>query len=102
MKKYLIYVGLNDRITKNQEVSTIDAFKMLSNFAVKFVGYGTITEARGVYTHDDGTPVIENTLRCEFSGADFESVKKFAEAAKIALNQESVMFEEVQTNYQFI
>ena len=102
MKKFICYVGLNDQNTKKQEVSTLDAFKILSNIACSTVGYGTITEAHGVYTHDDGTVIDEVTLRCEFSGCELEKVKAFAIAAKNALNQESIGFEVVESNFSFV
>lgn len=100
--KYIIFVGLNDKDSHAQEVSTLDAYKLVSNLACTHVGFGTITEARGVYTHDDGTLVEEVTLRCEFSGAPLEKVKAFALAAKEALNQESVGFEKVQSEFNFL
>lgn len=102
MKKYIAFIGLNDKDSKAQEISTLDAYKIVSNLACKFIGYGTITEARGIYTHENGEIVEEITLRCEFSGADLEAVHKFAHAAKIALNQESIGLEEVESNFDFI
>ena len=44
MKKYICFIGLNDKDSKNQEITTLDAFKIVSNLACKFIGYGTITE----------------------------------------------------------
>lgn len=102
MIKYVLFVGLNDKETKAQEISTIDAYKILSNFACKFVGYGTLTEARGVYTHDNGEIVEEVTIKCEFCGAELDAVKEFAEAAKAALNQESLGFETIENSFDFI
>ena len=102
MKKYIAFIGLNDKDSKNQEISTIDAFKIVSNLACKFIGYGTITESRGIYTHDNGDIVEETTLRCEFSGAELEAVKAFCECAKKALNQESIGLEVVNSNFDFV
>ena len=102
MKKYIAFIGLNDKETKKQEVSTLDAFKVVSNLACVHIGYGTITESKGIYTHDNGEIVEETTLRCEFSGADLESVKAFCKAAKDALNQESIGLECVESQFDFI
>ena len=44
--KYIIFVGLNDKDSHAQEISTLDAYKLVSNLACTHVGYGTITEAR--------------------------------------------------------
>lgn len=101
MKKITIYVGLNDKNTHCQEISTLDAFKIASNLFADTTGGATITEARGVYTHDDGTIVIEPTLRCEIFGANMEQVKSAAGQLKILLNQESVAIEETEVNSMF-
>lgn len=102
MKKHIVFIGLNDKDSKCQEISTLDAYKVVSNLACEYIGYGTICEARGIYTHDSGEIVEEVTLRCEFSGADLESVKRFCQAAKVALNQESVALEILDSDFSFI
>lgn len=102
MKKFIIYVGLNDQETKNQEITTIDAFKVVTNICIKHVGGCTINESKGVYTHNDGTIVIENTLVCIIFSDDIDQVKKAACDIKTALNQESVIFETIETISTFI
>lgn len=102
MKKIILYLGLFDQNTKTQEISTIDAYKIASNLLAEYIGFGTITECSGVYTHDNGDVVREPSLRIEVSGADCEKMKRLASALKIAFNQESIMYEEVLTNYTFI
>lgn len=100
--KIIIFVGLNDQRTKTQEISTLDAYKIASNLLVDIIGFGTITEAKGIYTHDDGTIVQETTLRIEVSNIDVESMKKLAISLKTAFNQESVAFEVVQSEFTFV
>lgn len=56
--KYTLYIGLNDKDSKVQEISTLDAYKMIG----ALVGDCTIQEGRGLYTHQDGTTVLESTL----------------------------------------
>lgn len=76
--KYTLYIGLNDKDSKVQEIST-------------FVGDCTIQEARGLYTHQDGTQVLETTLVVQvidFSGA--LEIAPVVETIKTALNQESI------------
>lgn len=85
--KYTLYIGLNDKDSKVQEISTLDAYKMIG----ALVGDCTIQEARGLYTHQDGTTVLENTLIVQiidFSGA--LEIAPVVETIKTALNQESV------------
>lgn len=101
MKKFIIYCGLNDQVTKKQEITTLDAYKIATNIFVKTTGGATITEAMGVYTHDDGTIVTESTLRCEIFDADIATIEKAASQLKTALNQESVVIEQIETNSKF-
>lgn len=85
--KYTLYIGLNDKDSKLQEINTVDAYKLVGSL----VGDCTIQEARGLYTHQDGTQVLETTLIVQvidFSGA--LDVSPLVETIKTALNQESV------------
>lgn len=101
MKKFIIYCGLNDQVTKKQEITTLDAYKIATNIFVKTTGGATITEAMGVYTHDDGTIVTESTLRCEIFDCDIATIENAAKQLKTALNQESVVIEQIETNSKF-
>ena len=101
MKKFTMCIGLLDKDTKKQEINTIDAFKVASNIFEQTKGGATITEGRGVYTHHDGTIVIEPTLVCTIYGAEMQNIKEAADALKVALNQESVAIEETESNSIF-
>lgn len=79
--KFNLYIGLNDKDSKVQEISTIDAYKII----------GTITEGKGLYTHQDGTQVLETSLIVQiidFSGT--LDIVPVINSIKAALNQESV------------
>ena len=102
MTKYTLYVGLFDKETKRQEITTLDAYKITANIFKVTTGGATITEAVGVYTYDDGDIVIEPSLRCEIFGADSEQVYAAVKQIKVALNQESVVMEESEVNSRFI
>ena len=103
MKKITLYVGLNDKDSKVQEVSTLDAYKMVSNI----IGVGsTITEGRGIYKHDDGTVVFEVSLVVEILDLDntFDKgwVKNKVEQIKTTLNQESVAVQYQEVDSELI
>lgn len=103
MRKITLYIGLNDKDTKLQEVSTLDAYKMVSNV----IGVGcTITEGRGIYKHDDGTVVSEVSLVVELLDFDNtltkEWVKSKVEQIKTILNQESVAVQEQEVKSELI
>lgn len=78
MKKFTLYIGLFDKDSKQQEVTTLDAFKIATNLFVRHTGGATITEAHGIYTHENGEIVIEPTLRCEVFGATTEQIETVA------------------------
>lgn len=99
MKKCTIYLGLNDKITKKQEIETPAAIEILA----RYLKDATITEATGFYTHDDGTFVVEKTLKIEkidFPG-EFD-MERAAADLKQMFNQESVAVEFSEVDSQLV
>lgn len=90
IKKHTLYLGLNDKDTKVQQIATLEAYKIVSNILADRFGGGTIFEARGVYRHDDGTIVTENTLRIEILFADDAKIAELVALLKSIFNQESI------------
>ena len=84
--KYTLYVGLNDKDTKKQEVKTEEAMKVVSNV----VGDNTMQIVHGHYTHADGEQVDETTLKVELLFKDDASVRLYCNDLKRLLNQESI------------
>lgn len=95
MRKLTFYIGLNDKDKKVQVVNTLDAYRITMNI---FGVDATIKECKGVYTHQDGTVTFENTLEVVLLDFDNTLTKEWAiakaNAIKIALNQESVAYQE--------
>lgn len=102
MKTYTILLGLNDKDSKTQKYDTIEAYKIANNLVLSRIGYGTISQAYGVYTHEDGTPVVEVSLRIEIAGAERPKVTSMIEALKEVFNQESVMLSETESAVSFV
>ena len=94
IKKFTLYLGLNDKDTKVQMISTLEAYKVVSNILAKDFDGGTIFEAQGIYKHDDGTIVIEKTLRIEILFAELPQIKILVELLKKMFNQESIAVQE--------
>lgn len=91
MRKITLYVGLNDRETKTQLINTLDAYRIVTNV----LGVdSTITEAKGIYTHEDGAITSETTLVVMLLDFEHKMTKTWltdkVNAIKLALNQESV------------
>lgn len=91
MKKYTLYLGLNDKDTKTQLISTLESYKMVANI-LKSLNYdgATIFEAVGLYKHDDGTFVTESTLRIEILDFNKQGVNQLVDTLKAIFNQESI------------
>lgn len=102
MNKITLFIGLNDKDSKRQEITTGEARAILADRIAKKIGFGTVSLASGVYTHDNGATVIENTLRCEFYTENDAPVMEFAKWAKARLNQESIAVEVSEPAVQFI
>ena len=90
MKKFTLYMGLNDKDAKVQVISTIEAYKVVSNIIAKDFGGGTIFEAQGIYKHDDGKIVFEKTLRIEILFAEDLKIRALVDELKKIFNQESI------------
>lgn len=98
VKKFTLYLGLNDKDTKVQEISTIEAYKIVSNLISADFGGGTIFEAKGIYKHENGVIVTETTLRIELLFAEREQVRTLCTTLKKMFNQESIAVQEEVIN----
>ena len=100
MKKYTLYLGLNDKDQKIQLIETSKAYEMVQFILLNKVEGATIFQARGLYKHDNGQNVIENTLRIELLFTDEETVKSIVNTLKDVFNQESVAVQIEEINSQ--
>ena len=80
------------------------ALKIVSDLVVQTVGYGTIYNGNGIYTHINGSIVVEPSIIYFVDGAEEEEskIKNLAWMIKKALNQESIMMEKQQVNMCFV
>lgn len=99
--EYTLYIGLNDKDTATQKITTEDARAIVDEICLKHVGGFTSLEAQGGWTDDEGVIVRENTLVYVFYGADEAQITAVMDEVLIALNQSSVLMrkETVQTTY---
>ena len=92
--KVTLYVGLNDKDTKIQVIETRDAYVIAQGLTASITGGGTIYEAMGVYTHENGEIVQERTLRIEIFNSAIDRIRELVARLKTALNQESIIMQE--------
>ena len=104
MTRYTLTIGLFDKDTKKQKISTDMALRIVSDLVVQTVGYGTVYTGNGIYTHNNGSIVIEPSIVFFVDGEKDlkDKVKTLAWQIKKALNQESVMLEETVVKMEFI
>lgn len=94
MKQYNLYIGLNDKDTRVQSIPTSVALDHVYALAWELFDGVTVTTGHGVYTHDDGEKIVENTVIvtvCDYDDSKADAVRTFAERAKAIFNQESIM-----------
>ena len=94
MLKFTIIAGLNDKDTKKQEITTEKAIEKIVQ-VLKFaeVEGATLTEAKGLYIHQDGTAVFENSIKIELLFITETTAKTICKLLKRELNQEAVVLE---------
>lgn len=103
MIKYNIYIGLNDKDSKKQEVST----RIAKEKTIKILNANNITgltmyEVMGVFKHEDGFITYEKSLKVELLEVEEKEVLKSINELKKALNQESILLEKEKKDINFI
>lgn len=102
MFNYVIIAGLNDKDSKQQEITTDAARAIIAGIVLKYAGGATLTDCRGIYTHEDGQIVFETSIKIEVGGIDEENALQIAADVKTALNQESIYFSKFAASVDFI
>lgn len=103
IKKFNLYVGLFDKDTKLQKIPTIAARDLIEHIILAAgIDGATISDAIGIYKHDDGSIVKEPSIRVEILFATNKQILTICDRIKIALNQESIALETQIINGQLI
>lgn len=98
-----LYIGLNDKDTKKQELSNLEAKAEISAILFRYFPNGfTLQECQGMYKHDDGTVVCENTIKATIFDYEFVGIFKLIEELKQKLNQESIAVEYIESTVNFL
>jgi PII-like signaling protein len=103
MLKYTIIVGLNDKDTKKQEISTESAYQIIfKTLQSNGIEGATLTEVKGFYTHNNGDIVIENSIKIELLFIERATATATAKELRKILNQESVVLEVAELDSELI
>ena len=105
MEKLTISIGLLDKDTKTQLINNDDAMQKVNDCFLSRLDAFTVYYAKGVYTHENGQQVQENTIRVEvvtFNDNDYNNTIQSIKEVKQALNQESILLEKQTINSYLI
>lgn len=98
---YKVYVGLNDQKEKVQLIDTNDALVMTSLYLANHFEGATVYNGIGVYKHEDGTIVRENSLIIELVYVTDTMVETLIKHLQTVFNQESIMIVKSDIGVQF-
>lgn len=96
MEKLTISIGLLDKDSKTQLISNDKAMETVNSCFLSRLDAFTVYFAKGVYTHENGSQIQENTIRIEvvtFNDNDYNNAIKSIKEVKKALNQETILLE---------
>ena len=91
--QYTMYIGMNDKNTYEQIISTEDAKTIIDNICFKYLDGYTIQDANGSWVDENGLVTHENTIVCCFNDTDNDTVYKIADEVIKTLNQNTVLIE---------
>lgn len=109
--KCTLLVGLFDKDTKRQEVSTETAEQLIADYFARSGRCCTLSRCTGVYRHNDGATVCEPSIRVEWFLTDEDAQRErvvelfdFCPVGIIGvlglhLNQESILYHTEPTPY---
>lgn len=98
-----LYIGLNDKDTKRQELTNLDAKAEISAILFRYFPDGfTLQECQSMYKHDDGTVVCKNTIKVILFDYNMVLVWNAVKDLKLKLNQECIAVERIETTINFV
>jgi len=99
--KYTLYIGLNDKDTYTQLLSTEEAEKIVTDIALKYVDGFTKLSGKGAYKDEQGVVTYENSLIFEFYFCSEEQITAIMDEVLPALNQNSILVEKQRVECEF-
>ncbi|MCR5104628.1 MAG: DUF3574 domain-containing protein [Eubacterium sp.] len=97
--KYTLYIGLNDKDTYEQIISTEDAIDKANHICAEYAGGYTQFTARGGWTNDDGSLGHENTLVYIIYDISEDNLKNMLDEILKEFNQSSILVEENEISH---
>lgn len=104
MKKFTLYVGLNDSQLKKQVIKIEDALDIVNSLLLdeyELEG-ATLQCATGIYKHHDGVIVKENTIIIILLDVQDEVVSDIIDDLKVIFNQQCILKEVCLVDFTFV
>ena len=100
-KKYVMYLGTNDKDTLKQEIPTETIREQMHEICMKYADGYTLSIMEGFYRDEAGNPTREVTLVYVFFNTPLQSVKKIMDEAIVKFNQKNILLEESRSKTIF-
>lgn len=98
-----LYIGLKDKDKKTQLVTNEYARQLVIDTVMDYFNGFTIDMVTGVYKHDSGKIIQENTITVTIcSSDDLLNVNNLIQDLKIMLNQECIMVEKYASYIKYV
>lgn len=98
VEKYTIYIGLNDKDTYAQIISTEDGIRMVNEICSRYVDGYTMQTAKGGWVDEKQILTEENTLIYSFYGVTDEQITQIMDDVLKELNQNAILITYGQEN----
>lgn len=100
-KKYVMYLGTNDKDTLKQEIPTETIREQMHEICMKHADGYTLSIMEGFYRDEAGNPTREVTLVYVFFNTPLDSMKKIMDEAIVKFNQKNILLEESKSKTIF-
>ncbi|KAK8813188.1 hypothetical protein WA158_002780 [Blastocystis sp. Blastoise] len=89
--QYTIYIGLNDKMRKEQIIDTSKAIQIVNSILLNYTSNFTVTQSEGYYRYKDSIQIKENVLCYTIISFNSNDLYTFIKEVKVLLNQESIL-----------
>jgi len=102
MTQTVIYIGLNDSVSKTQIFETEKYIRILKDVCCGYHTAFSFDVIEGGYIHDNGEFTKETTLQLTLIDVDSETVNEIAKDLCAFFNQESVLITESRIRSYYV
>ena len=99
--EYVLFVGLNDKDTRKQEISDDEAIATIKRVLKKYIDGYSLVNAQGALIDDSGYEINENTIVCYVNGVNEKTIHSIADELIEVLNQESILIKKNLTSSEY-